>query len=950
MDPERWKEIERLCQSALEMERGKREAWLKQACAGDESLRREVEALLEQQAQAEGFLKEGAIDDAAKVLAGEKANALASELKGRTISHYRVIEKIGQGGMGEVFLAEDTSLHRKVALKFLPPEMQEDPVAHRRLLREAQSAAALDHPNICHINEVVEFEGRVFIVMEFVDGLTLQDRLARGPLPLKEAIRIAGEIAEALEEAHEKQIIHRDLKPANIMLTRKGHTKVMDFGLAKQLIPPGGIESQEKSITALTRTGMTLGTLAYMSPEQLRGESVDARSDIFSFGIVLYEMLAGVHPFKKETGMDTASAILKDAPKPLADPHRDVPVLLQHIVKKMLAKDPRNRYPSIHDLQTDLMELLENADPTAKVQRRWLKPMYWIAAIALVAVGAGSWTLFRLFLHEAALPPARIIPITTFPGYENRPQLSPDGNRIVFQWNGEEQDNWDIYVKELEGHGFNRLTTDPALDCCPAWSPDGRQIAFLRASGDQKILYLASPLGGGEKKVTDLGSEVRFVSGLDGGRLSWSPDGKGIAFRYRQSPEKPPGIWLLSPETLQKRQMTHPDAGILGDFSPAFSPDGRYLAFIRGFETTHPAIYTIRLTGGEPKLVTAFKGPRALCWNADSREIIFTGGGGTETALWRVSMDGGEAQRIPTRGDLVSQPTVSGNRLAYANGAGNSDIWKLDIGRGTMKPPSKPLFSWSSSELDQRISPDGQRIAFASNSSGTREIWVCDADGKNPTKLTNMDVGGSPDWSPDGKWIAFDCAKFGNLDIYVVSAEGGPASRITTDDSEEAVPRWSRDGSWIYFGSNRGGKWGIWKVPSGGGKAIQITQEGGMVSRESRDERFVYYYGYYGNQKKGIWRALVTGGPETLILDRVIYPFDWDLTDRGIYFIDGSSKPVANLCFYDFAGRAVKILAPVHSDPGFRTNEGLSVSPDEKWLIYSGGIYTSDIMMIDNFR
>ncbi len=264
-----------------------------------------------------------------------------------------------------MFLAEDTSLNRNVALKFLPPEMQQDAVAHKRFLREAHSAAALDHLFICHINEVGMSAGKDFIVMEHVDGQTLRDRLAKGPLPLKEAIRIAGEVAEALEEAHENRIVHRDLKPVNIMLTRKGHAKVMDFGLAKQLIPLGGIENQEETVTALTRSGMTLGTLAYMSPEQLRGEAVDVRSDIFSFGVVLYEMLAGIHPFKRETGMDTAGAILKDAPQPLGELRPDVPVLLQHIVKRMLAKDSADRYLSIHEVQTDLKELLEEPDRPA---------------------------------------------------------------------------------------------------------------------------------------------------------------------------------------------------------------------------------------------------------------------------------------------------------------------------------------------------------------------------------------------------------------------------------------------------------------------------------------------------------------------------------------------------------------------------------------------------------
>jgi len=946
MDPERWKEIERLCQNALEMEPGRREEYLKSACAGDESLRKEVEALLANLTEAEGFMKDPAIDVAAKALAKEQENALARDLIGRTIAHYRIVEKIGQGGMGEVFLAEDTSLHRNVALKFLSPEMQQDPVAHKRFLREAHSAAALAQPYICGIYEVSEFEGKDFIVMEYVDGQTLRDRLTKGPLPLKEAIQTASEVAEALEEAHEKRIIHRDLKPANIMLTGKGHSKVMDFGLAKQLIPPGGIESREGSVTELTRSGTTPGTLAYMSPEQLRGETIDARSDMFSFGVVLYEMLAGSHPFKRDTGMDTASAILKDAPRPLGEVRADTPGLLQHIVRKMLAKDARDRYSSIHEVQTDLKELVEESDRPTPKKRRRLKPLYWIAATALAVVSAGIWVFFRFYPREAALPPPRIVLVTTTAGEKGNPSLSPDGNWIAFQWDGETRDNLDIYVKELDGRGFNRLTTDPAEDCCPAWSPDGRQVAFLRRSVDRWILNLISPLGGGERKLTEIGR----------GPLSWSPDGKKIAFRYSKSPEWKVNIWSLTVDTLEKTRLTtSPDDS--PDFQPAYSPDGRSLAFVRAHSLTGTALYVMSLPHGDPKLVTDYNSPWTISWTADSREIVFASlPEAAEMALWRIPVDGGEPRRVPARGERISSPTVSRNRLAYVSNAGNMDIWRMELtGKGAVKPASRPLLSWPSDEIHPVVSPDGRRIAFRSNSSGDSEIWVCNSDGTKPVRVTDMKAKsvGSPSWSPDGKLIAFDSNRIGNLDIYVVSAEGGPIRRITTDPADEGAAQWSRDGRWIYFASDRSGSWQIWKMPSEGGKAIQIPKSGGLVARESADGYL--YYSSYSPQKPGMWRVPVSGGSETLVTDETpmrdaVGGFYWDLTDRGIYAIDWHAKPVATVCFYDFATRRVASLAPIHGDPGFSVYEGLSVSPDGKWLVYDGGIFTSDIMLIDNFR
>jgi len=281
---------------------------------------------------------------------------------GTSLSHYRIVSKIGAGGMGEVFLAEDLSLGRSVALKFLPPEMQQDELAHRRFLREARVAAALNHPNICSIHEVGEAEGRDFIVMEYVEGRTLKERLAAGRLELKEALQIAAEIAEALEEAHGRGIVHRDLKPANIMLGPRGHVKVMDFGLAKLVKDAEKAVSQEDTLTVLTKAGSTLGTLAYMSPEQLRGEAVDARSDVFSFGIVLYEMLAGVHPFRESSPMDIAAGILNKEPAPLSAHVGTCPPLLQETVSRMLAKRASERGPGVQAVKAALNALIKQIE------------------------------------------------------------------------------------------------------------------------------------------------------------------------------------------------------------------------------------------------------------------------------------------------------------------------------------------------------------------------------------------------------------------------------------------------------------------------------------------------------------------------------------------------------------------------------------------------------------
>jgi len=304
---------------------------------------------------------------------------------GKTISHYRILEKIGQGGMGEVFLADDTSLHRKVALKFLPPEMQQDAAARKRFLREARSAAALDHPYICHINEVGESDGQDFIVMEYVEGQSLKDKLDQGPLPLDDALPTAIEVAEALEAAHTKGIVHRDIKPANIMLTQTGHAKVMDFGLAKQIVPCGRIASAEETVTALTSDGSTVGTLAYMSPEQLRSQSADARSDIWALGVTMYEMAAGARPFHGQSGFELTSAIVNQAPRPLPS---QVPAELGAVIERCLEKEPGKRYQQAGELRAALEAIQAGtaAPWTAWRYRLGRRPWVMMAgALAIIA-------------------------------------------------------------------------------------------------------------------------------------------------------------------------------------------------------------------------------------------------------------------------------------------------------------------------------------------------------------------------------------------------------------------------------------------------------------------------------------------------------------------------------------------------------------------------------------
>lgn len=851
MTPERWRQVKELFHSALALEPHERRAFLQTACVGRDSLRREVESLLKAHELTGSFIDAPAYLAAAEMLSDEVEQLRA----GSSFACYEVIRALGRGGMGEVYLAEDKRLGRMVALKLLPTQVTQHGEHLRRFEREARAASSLNHPNILTIYEIGEADGKHFIAAEFVEGKTLRERIRRCPIRLEEALEVGIQIASALSAAHERGIIHRDIKPENIVVRDDGLVKVLDFGLAKL----DGREDTDSEATTRpvfkTASGVIMGTVAYMSPEQARGLALDARTDIWSLGCVLYEMVTGRQPFAGPTGGDTIVNILEREPPSVTEALPQASQELQRILGKALSKNIEERYQTARDLASELKNLKRQFEParpgSGTSASSFLSAQGWRAGVVfgalallvilLAVIGIDRFSKRKAATNRQPQAPAPTVilkttQLTTWPGLDLYPALAPDGNSIAYS--SDHTGAFEIYVKQLApGARELQLTSDGQQNFHPTWSPDGKMIAY--SSKGRGGIWVMPSSGGSAKQLTDFG-----------GRPAWSPVGSLIAF---QSPPTigveasttgvvgpPTTLWIVPSQGGEARPLTRVGSPPGGHGNPSWSPDGKRVVFIVSDSSSRIDIWNISVDGTGLTRVT--DGSRSWLYDpiyAPDGEHIYYGGvsetGGFSLYKLRVSPVNGEAMGPPVEiaGSVLARfkhLTISadGKRLAYSApmSRGNvSSVTLSPVSNETLGAPRVLTQDSSYRKIQPTWSPDGRKIAYVEVRGGVnQDIWVMDGDGRNQTQLTtDPGIDWAPSWFPDNDRIAFKSARQEKNMLWTVSLKSGRETPLIEPLIDLGFPKVSPDGKLIVFNSIKSGPLNLWVIPVEGGEPKQLT-------------------------------------------------------------------------------------------------------------------------------
>jgi Tol biopolymer transport system component/DNA-binding winged helix-turn-helix (wHTH) protein len=621
--------------------------------------------------------------------------------------------------------------------------------------------------------------------------------------------------------------------------------------------------------------------------------------------------------------------------------------------KSYIETAPRRGYRFVGTVRIAGNEAVDGEPGRARPSR----PVIAVAAGLLIVLVAGV----AISMKPAVIPPFEITPLTSYPGTEAYPTFSPDGRQVAFSWNGEKQDQFDIYVKTLGVDSPRRLTSDLETECHLAWSADGAWIAFNHcgstepgAPAGQVGLYVIPSSGGPKRRIAYV-----YEGGNPFGRtFTWAPSSKALISAKALGGSADTGLVLLSIETTAElRRLTSPERGNWDDH-PAVSPDGRTLAFVRWRAHGISDIYLLSLDKGlvahaEPRRLT-FKNDfiRNLLWTNDGVDLLYAAGNEGTGGVWRVrARPGATPIKVPALTGAVDLALSSQGKLAYALREWDFDIWRAGLDANVSPRTPAALIASTFTDAEPRYSPDGKSIAFISNRSGAMEIWRSKADGTAATQATSLrGEAGSPNWSPDGAEIAFDCRLEGNVDVYVSSVADGKIRRLTTDPGVHTTPSWSRDGRWIYFASKRTGRLEVWRAPSHGGGAMQVTKSGGFFASESADGKYLFY-AKTGDFPAALWRKSLETGEEEQIIDSMR---DWSafaVFADGIYFIPNREPaakfPRFQVDFYDLSNRSIRAVAEVDKWSGV----GFAISPDRRWVLFAPSeTHGGDLMLVENFR